>query len=147
MPFQHAVVDKYEAAANVINLDVADIEFPQAFTSIVSISTMEHVGWDEEPFDPAKAVRAISHLRRFLLPGGTMLISFPIGYNAGLDQALQAGALGCKEVRGMKRMNVMNDWREVPVSELISCRLENPYSRGHTPYRQVKGVAFGYFAG
>ncbi len=143
--FQHTVVDKYETAPDVANLDVADIDFPQAFASIISISTMEHVGWDEEPFDAQKSVRAISRLRGSLLPGGEMLISFPIGHNAGLDQALREGNLGCTKVIGMKHINMMNDWMEVSLRELISCRLGNPYRRGPGPYRRVHGVAFAYF--
>lgn len=144
-PFPHTIVDKYEAGADVANLDVADIGFAQGFASIVSISTMEHVGWDEEPFAPGKAVRAIARLRSLLLPGGQMLISFPIGHNAGLDHALEEGSLGCKHVRGMKRRNLMNDWMEVSVSDLMSCHIAKSYRRGAGPYRRAQGVAFAYF--
>ena len=145
-PFVHTVVDKYEVAAHVVNLDIADADFPEAYSSIVSISTMEHVGWDEEPFDPDKAVLAISRLRKCLLPSGRMLITFPIGHNLRLDQALQIGSLGCQEVRGMKRTNLLNDWTEVSVSELMYCRPEEPYRTGHGPYQRIQGVAFAYFS-
>ena len=145
VPFPHTIVDKYEVGADVANLDIADIDFPQGFASIVSISTMEHVGWDEDPFEPGKAVRAITRLRSFLLPGGQMLISFPIGHNAGLDHALEEGSLGCKQVRGMKRRNLMNDWMEVSVSELMSRRFAESYRRGAVPYRRAQGVAFACF--
>ena len=37
------------------------------FDLIVAISTLEHVGWDESPRDPAKAPRAVEVLRS--LPG------------------------------------------------------------------------------
>lgn len=144
-PFPHTVVDKYEEAADVAHLDIADADFPKPFASIVSISSMEHVGWDEEPFDPEKSVRAIARLRKFLHPAGRMLVTFPIGHNLRLDQALQDDALGREEVRGMKRTNLLNDWTEVSVEELMSCRMEKPYRRGRGHYRRVQGVAFANF--
>lgn len=55
---------------------------------IVSISTMEHVGHDEEPKDPGAAARAIHHLRSLLASGGEMLVTVPGGYNPALDRAL-----------------------------------------------------------
>ena len=45
----HDVVDKYEKAPNVINQDVVDFKTNDKYDLIVSISTLEHVGWDEEP--------------------------------------------------------------------------------------------------
>jgi hypothetical protein len=39
-----------------------------------------------------------------LLPAGGMLISFPIGHNASIDQAMQDGTLDCADLRCMKRI-------------------------------------------
>src|SRR5690606_34112160 len=64
------VVDLYEQADGVENLDLFDIE--GHFDWIVSISTLEHVRWDTEPRDPNGAVEAIGHLRSLLSPGGRM---------------------------------------------------------------------------
>lgn len=79
-------VDKYEHAEGVRNRDVLDIT--GQWDRIVSVSTIEHVGWDETPRDPAKAVRAMSHLRSLLAPGGQMLVTVPTGWNSYLDDWL-----------------------------------------------------------
>lgn len=47
--FQHDVVDKHEKGEGVINEDVADLRLQNKYDLIVSISTIEHVGWDENP--------------------------------------------------------------------------------------------------
>lgn len=78
-----ACVDKYEQAPGVTNLDVLDIS--GTYDRIVSVSTIEHVGWDEPTRDPAKAIRAITHLRSLLAPGGALLITIPTGWNSFLD--------------------------------------------------------------
>lgn len=58
------------------------------YDTIVSISTLEHVGMDNTHYgadtpaagDPAGALRAaVAELRRVLAPGGTMLVSVPYG--------------------------------------------------------------------
>jgi hypothetical protein len=50
----HDVLDKYEVAEGVINQDVVDFKPAWKYDLIVSISTLEHVGWDEEPKEPEK---------------------------------------------------------------------------------------------
>jgi hypothetical protein len=142
-PFQHTVVDKYETGNGVINVDVCDFEPASKYAVIISISTLEHVGWDEESFDPGKALYAIVRLRHMLNDHGRMLVSFPLGHHAGLDRAICNGDLGCYELRGMKRFG--NIWTEVSVQELLACKLEPPYRRGNGAYRRVRGVAFASF--
>jgi hypothetical protein len=142
--FQHAVIDKYEIDDGVTNADVCDFEPDHKYDAIVSISTIEHVGWDEEPFDSEKAIRAVERLHQMLLPGGKMLISFPIGHNASLDRAMQDESLGSGELRGMKRIG-RNNWIEVSAQQLAEYRLDPPYRRGTGPYRRTKAVTFAYF--
>jgi hypothetical protein len=139
--FQHTVVDKYELGDGVTNVDVCDFEPAHKFNSIISVSTIEHVGWDEEPFDSGKAICAASQM---LLPTGGMLITFPIGHNPSIDQAMQNGTLGCSDLRCIKRISG-SDWVEVPVQQLAGCCLDPPYRRGGGAYRRVKAVAFAYF--
>jgi hypothetical protein len=142
--FQHTVVDKYETAEGVLNIDVRDFAPTQKYDAIISISTMEHVGWDEEPFDPDKAIRCIERLRDMLNPTARMLISFPIGHNARLDQAIVDGTLGNDELRGMKRTSG-NTWLELPVSEWMEYRLDPPYRHNYGKYRRTRAVVFAYF--
>src|SRR5213592_3545492 len=86
----HAVVDKFERAPGVINADALTYS-GGPYDLIVSISTLEHIGYDEDPRDPSKAARAIRNLRRLLSPGGRMLATIPVGYNRDLDDALRDG--------------------------------------------------------
>lgn len=80
------VVDRYEKAAGVSNFDVFDIlgQFPW----IVSVSTIEHVGWDDGESDPLAAPLAIAHLRSLLAEDGRMLLTVPLGYHPPLDDHL-----------------------------------------------------------
>src|SRR5215204_6122781 len=50
----HDVVDKYEVAPGVENADVVDLRPGKHYDLIVSISTLEHVGWNEAPRDQLK---------------------------------------------------------------------------------------------
>lgn len=142
--FPHTVVDKYETTDGVANIDVQDFITEQKYDAIVSISTMEHVGWDEEPLEAPKAIRCIHRLREMLNPGARMLISFPIGHNMSLDQAIVDGTLGCEELVGMKREG-FNKWSELPVVDLLKYRLEPPYRHNCVKYRKTWAVAFAYF--
>ena len=143
-PFPHAVVDKYETAGGVLNVDVCDFWPSQKFDAILSISTIEHVGWDEQPFDPQKSLRAIERLRQMLAPDGSMFLSFPIGHNETLDAAVRDLTLGCSDLHGMKRLP-RNNWSEAPVSELLERRLNPPYLHNHSKYRRTQAVVFACF--
>ena len=110
----HIVVDKYERSPNVLNIDVLDFRPPQAFDFVISISTLEHVGWDEEPRDPAKVERAIRWLQGLLTPTGRMLLTCPIGYNPFLDRLVASGALLPREEGFLRRAKpTSGPWTEV----------------------------------
>ena len=91
----HTVIDKYEHAPGVVNADALTFS-GGPYDLIVSISTLEHVGYDEQPRDAGKAVRAIENLRGLLGPGGRLLATIPVGYNRELDDALRGGGLGAE---------------------------------------------------
>jgi SAM-dependent methyltransferase len=116
-PVTHDVVDKYERAPGVRNVDVLDLPAQPDYDLIVSVSTLEHVGRDEEPRDPARAIRALDHLRGLLAPGGELFATVPAGYNPELDAALADGAY---ELRAMRR----RPWREVEPAEAFQCRYD-----------------------
>jgi hypothetical protein len=84
------IIDLYEEALGVENLDVLDVT--GGYDWIVAISTLEHVRWDHRPFDASGAIRALHHLRRLLHPGGRMLVTVPGGHHAAFDAHLSMGA-------------------------------------------------------
>jgi hypothetical protein len=109
----HLVVDKYERAPGVLNRDVLDLAGLGPFELIVAISTLEHVGWDEEPRDPAKAVAAVDGLRALLAPGGRLVVTVPVGYHPELDAALRGGSFEPLRLRALRRGRLGPHWREV----------------------------------
>jgi hypothetical protein len=128
----HRIVDKYERADGVENLDVLEIRAHEPYDLILSISTLEHVGLDErrdEPYveDPDKARVALEHLAGLLAPGGMLLVTLPLGYNAGLDAGLHARELPLSEVRFLQRISRDNRWREVSAEQVRGARYGWPY--------------------
>lgn len=117
-PIRHQVLDKYEVAPGVLNADVVDYRPDTRFDLIVSISTLEHVGWDEEPRDPPKFLRAVENLRNMLAPGGRLLVTLPIGYNSEVDRCLEQGDIPFLTIGFVKRISPDNQWREASWSEV-----------------------------
>ncbi len=90
-PINHRVVDKYEVAPGVENIDVIDIVTSDPYDYILAISTLEHVGWDEPIRDMTKVSKAIEHLRSLLKPDGVFLVTLPLGYNPAVDTFVFGG--------------------------------------------------------
>jgi SAM-dependent methyltransferase len=117
-PQSHVIVDKYEQTPGVLNLDVMDLEDLGQFDLIVAISTVEHVGWDEEPRDPDKAPEAVRRLVAQLAPAGRLLLTVPIGYHPGLDAALRSGELTAARSSALRRYGRGPRWQEVPADDV-----------------------------
>lgn len=81
----HTVVDLYEVAPGVINQDALTFEPQSPFDLIISVSTIEHVGFDEPNLCADKPIRVLRHLQDLLAPGGVLFVTFPLGYNPTLD--------------------------------------------------------------
>lgn len=115
----HEIVDLHERAPGVRNIDVFDVD--GTYDWVVSVSTMEHVHWDDER-DPDAAAAAVGHLRGLLAPGGRMLVTVPLGWHPHLDQAIRTGALDaardCVMVRcgGTWVQHTRDVWRPYGVS-------------------------------
>ena len=122
----HDVVDKYEKAPNVINQDVVDFKTNDKYDLIVSISTLEHVGWDEEPRDDEKIPKALENLRNCLKPKGVMIVTLPLGYNQALNQHLKCGTIVFHEQYYLLRIG-NNSWREALWDEVKETTFGNPY--------------------
>jgi hypothetical protein len=95
-----------------------DFQPGKLYDLIVSISTLEHVGWDEEPRDPPKFLRGVEHLTTLLAPGGKMLVTLPIDYNMALDGFLKEGRVPFTSIAYLKRISDDNQWREASWGEV-----------------------------
>ena len=114
----HDVLDRYEIAEGVINEDVVNFKPTQKYDLIFSISTLEHVGWDEEPKDPQKVLFALRNLKNCLSYGGKIVITLPLGYNPEMDDLLEKGEIKFTKQYFMKRISNNNEWKEVIESEV-----------------------------
>jgi len=134
--YSHDVVDKYEKHRDARNVDIVDFVPEQAYDAIVSISTLEHIGFDEAIKDPDKPIRALEALGRMVKNSNNVLIGFPIGYNRHLDQALIENRLPFKRMLYMRRVDEANHWVETTQAEALA----NPYG---ARYLGANALAFG----
>lgn len=135
-PVTHDIVDKYERAAGVINQDIVDWAPAAPYDLIVSISTLEHVGWDEQPREPEKLLRAVAHLERLTAPGGQIVLTLPLAYNAYLDEVLRAGRLRFTRQLCLRRISRDNRWAQVEWPALHAVGF-------NAPFRGINGLVIG----
>ena len=136
--FQHDVVDKYEKAPGVINEDIVTYAPRKEYDCIVTISTLEHVGWDEQPREPEKILLAINHLKELLAAGGQLLATMPLGYNCFVDQVVRENKTGFSEIRYLLRISADNQWREARLEEVVDAKFGSPFSCANA-------IMVGYF--
>jgi glycosyltransferase involved in cell wall biosynthesis len=126
--FEHDILDKYEIAKGVINEDVVDFESDKRYDLIVSVSTLEHVGWDEKPHDNMKILRAIENLKTLTSPSGTIIVTIPLGYNYNLDKVLRDGIIQFSKRYHLMRTSKGNEWKEASWEDVQKSKY-NPSQR------------------
>lgn len=117
----HRVVDLYETAEGVENIDLFDLA--GSFDWIVAISTIEHVRWEDEPWDKRGPMNAVAHLRSLLAPFGQLLVTAPFGQHPYLDTAILSGEMepttqGCLLWQGSRWVPVEDDVVFLPARPL-----------------------------
>lgn len=120
------VCDKYENTPGVINDDVLSFELERKFSRILSISTLEHVGFDE-PVQNANALPlAVRNLRNHLREGGELYVTLPLGYNPAVDQHLLRGSSGFDQIDYLIREG-FTKWRQCGQEEAHQRQYGQPY--------------------
>jgi hypothetical protein len=128
LPVRYEVVDRYERGRRVRNLDVLEVGGGEKYDLIVSISTLEHVGWDEQPRDPEKIVRAVRHLTDQLAsPGGRMVVTMPLGYNPHLDRLLSRGEVPFTRTSYFRRHGPTTWHQAASWEDVADCRYGAPW--------------------
>ena len=129
--YGHTVVDKYEHGA--LQVDIVDFEPKRLYKLILSISTFEHIAFEETdelevaPEDVERKIReAIDRCIELLAPGGRFVITVPIGYNPVLDRMIAFDLLGSNRTSWYKKFS-QRSWREVRKEEGMNCRYGSPY--------------------
>ena len=128
-PIQHEVLDKYEIAEGVINEDIVDFNPSKKYDLIVSISTLEHVGWDETPREPQKILQAIRQLKHLLVEGGKLVVTVPLGYNSALDDYLRDGSIQFTKQYFLKKGSKNPEWNEIDEKSALEELKNKPYKR------------------
>ncbi len=124
--FPHDTVDKYERAPGVRNEDIVTFTTERRYDLVLSVSTLEHVGWDETPRVPAKFDAAVSRIRELLAPGGRAVFTVPLGWNDYLDAAIYGERLPVSRAWYLKRTGPRT-WRPAERNEVRGARPGQPY--------------------
>lgn len=130
----HTVLDKFEAVPGVLNRDIVDFVPDEPFDTVIAISTLEHVGWDEHPRRPPDVFRAFDVVRRCVAPGGRLLVTVPIGYNEVLDAALRAGEVALPQESWLVRVSRRNEWVETDRDHALAKAYGRPYTGANGLY-------------
>ena len=124
----HDVIDKYERWPGVLNEDIVTFRPERTYGLVFSISTLEHVGWDEDVREPLKTIVALERLFDAVAPGGTLLVTFEIGYNPFLDYLLDIDRIPFDKRYCLKRVSRWNDWEPATWEEVRHMKYGRPYN-------------------
>lgn len=133
----HDVIDKYEQGKDVINADVTEFKLNKKYDLIISISTLEHIGWDEKKRNFKKVLKAIDNLKAHLKNNGKIVFTHPLGYNPILDTYIKEGRLECRKKFLLKRISARNEWQEVTTEQIFEDIKYN------TPFPYANGIVVG----
>jgi len=92
-PVRHDVLDKYELVEGVINEDVVNFQPPHKYDLIISIVTIQFVGWNESPREPRKVLQAIDNLKSILAPNGILVVVHGLGEHKEIDELFKNGLM------------------------------------------------------
>ncbi len=130
-PVRHDVLDKYEKGRNVINQDLLDFRPTRTYDLIVSISTLEHVGWywydNPADYSEERILSGIRNLISHLAPGGRLAVTLPVDYNSRLDSLIRTGRMQFTELYFLKRVSRHNEWIEAGWKDARDAKYGKPF--------------------
>lgn len=124
--FKHDIVDKYEVGEGIINEDIVNFHSPERYDLIISVSTLEHVGWDENPRDSTKILHAIQNLKQLAKPSGTIVVTLPLGYNSNMDTMLRDRTLQFTEQYYLLR-TTKSSWKQASWEDVQGIKYGDPF--------------------
>lgn len=112
----HEIVDKDEKAEKVINEDIVTFNPNRKYDLIISISTMEHVGFEGDgvyKLTKGYVKKGFDNVKKLLSSTGKFVFTIPLGFNPELDWMLKTDQLKCDEIYCLER-NIENyEWAQV----------------------------------
>jgi hypothetical protein len=124
---RHEVLDKYEQWPGVLNEDVVELKGEPAYDKIISISTFEHVGRDEQREQPEKVRFALERVHAVLKQGGRACLTFPVGWNRELDRLTDVRSPLLGTLSFMRRASFWNRREECSWDMIREARVNRPY--------------------
>lgn len=136
------IVDKFEKGVNVINEDIVSFKPLKKYRLVISISTFEHIGYDESVFrdlseghslgkipeDGGKTAEAInSVIGNCLSSDGLFVITVPLGHNALLDEMILSGNIAFGNIYFLKRISSDNKWEQCGREDVIGVKYGRPF--------------------
>ena len=106
------------------------------FELILSISTFEHIGFDDDASVSSgeKILAAVRHCQGLLTESGRLVLTVPLGYNPDLDRLIVSGTLGVARQSFLVRRG-FSRWEECD----LQTALAHPY-RHRFPYANSLGI-------
>lgn len=129
--FTHDIVDKYEKAEGVNNIDIIEYTPHIKYDLIISISTFEHIGWDEIPQEKGKILIALNKLKGMMNPGANAILTLPLGHNEYFDGILKNNLFEFDEKYFLKRITKDNQWIQVDYASLGEVKYNHPFQNAN----------------
>ncbi|MDP3881844.1 MAG: hypothetical protein Q8Q31_03120 [Nanoarchaeota archaeon] len=126
---QWDVLDKFEKGKNVINEDIASFSPKEKYDFIFSISTFEHIGFDDGSKMPSgeKIIDSYKSVcQKCLNKKGAMIMTIPIGYNPHMDKLIAQNKFNFNKETCLKRIK-KDSWIEVSKEEALKTRYGKPF--------------------
>ena len=127
-----SIIDKYDNSKDIIKEDITYYKPISKFKNIISISTLEHIGWDESERNYCKITPTfINIFNNVLDKNGYFIFSFPIGYNPYLDSYLNNNLEKFIEIYSFIRINKSNEWRNVKYDKTRNSKFGTPFKNAN----------------
>lgn len=125
--FKHDIVDKYEKESYVKNIDIIDYNPIEKYDMIISISTVEHIGFDEPIKEYGKSKKAIQKIIDLLDDKGLAVITVPIRYNLEIDAIIKNNEINFTQRSFLKRISKLNLWKQTTMDDSLKYKYGSKY--------------------
>jgi hypothetical protein len=124
---EHTVLDKFERAHGIINQDILQYRPEKKFDLILSISTFEHIGYEDDGEPNAEKIcAAISACQALLSPRGRLVITVPFGYNPYMDRFIAEERIKPDQATFYEKLNKL-DWTETSKAQALKRKYAKPF--------------------